>query len=104
LSYVNDILAEELPGPFNEFFGDSMTYTPTDGSPVSITAKRQDPNPQEPGVPGSVTAIKVVKSDLAFTPIKGDLVAIGSSNYSVFDVAQTPNEIFYILSLRVKRA
>lgn len=102
MALIDDILAAALPGPLKSAFGDSATYTPAAGSPVSITVVLSDVKPLETSVPGHITECDVFLADLASEPIRGDNITIGAIQYSVIEVVSDTAVGIATLTLRKK--
>lgn len=102
MALIDDILAEALPGPLKDNFGDAVTYVhkPSDVED-EITAIFSDPGP-ESAFPGATTILEVVVADLSAAPAKNDEIHYDGAEYVVFDLRI--DEIgFALLGLRKKR-
>lgn len=67
----------------NSTFGTVATYTPIVGSPVSITGVFDNAYIEVDTVSSLKPVFRIVLSDLALAPAKGDQVEINSVNYRV---------------------
>ncbi len=106
MSLLDEILADALPEPLKDFFGDSATYTHKPGGTTdTVTVIPSDPSPTEAAYPGSTTLIDVLIADLSIAATQGDEVVIGSSTFVVIDVKTDtigPSGLFVRLALRKK--
>lgn len=68
--------------------GDAIAYTPFGGSPISMIGIQRDTSTLESLSPGTVAAIWFNAADFEAPPAKGDLMSIGSSNYTVVDIRE----------------
>ena len=99
MALIDDILAEALPKPLKDNFGDAATYTHKPGNTTqAVTVIISDPLP-EGTYPGKNLSVEVFLADLSPAPAQGDHVTLGSTTYTVVDV-KASDTLIALLSLR----
>lgn len=102
MALIDDILAEALPNPLKDNFGDAVTYVhKPSNTEDEITAIFSDPGP-ESAFPGANTILEVVVADLSSAPAKNDEVHFDGAEYQVFDL-RIDDIGFALLGLKKKR-
>jgi len=76
-------LAAQVVGLCGSVFGDTVTYTPADGSPVSINGVFDNAWVETEGVQSLKPILRINLGDLDDAPAKGDAVEISGVDYSV---------------------
>lgn len=99
MALIDDILAEALPNPLKDNFGDEATYIHKPGNTTeTVTVMISDPLP-EGSYPGKNLSVEVFLADLSPAPVQGDHVTLGSATYTVVDV-KSSDSLIALLSLR----
>jgi hypothetical protein len=78
-------LADSVVGLCNSVFGDSVTYTPSGGSPVSIKGVFDNAWVEIENVQSLKPILRIKLSDLSSSPAKGDQVTIDLIDYYVME-------------------
>lgn len=64
-------------------YGEAVTYTPTAGAPVAMTAIPVEPSEFEATQPGNVTGFWFIASDFATAPVRGETITFGGGVYEI---------------------
>lgn len=86
MSLMDEILADFLPTPMKDFFGDSATYTHKAGGSQTITVIPTKPNPLDDTWATVHMFFDVVTADLTTAPAPGDTVLYKGTTFQIVQV------------------
>jgi len=78
-------LGEAAMGVINRVIGESITYTPSVGSPATIYAVFENAWVDVEGVVTLKPTLRIKLADLVSSPAKGDQVTVSGTTYKVME-------------------
>lgn len=90
-----DAISSAVAVAFDQF-GAAATFTPDGGSPRAVRAirMRKDPHFGEVSSPGYV--IQLLASELAATPVSGDVITLGATQHRVRVARPGPQDLLWL--------